>query len=95
MKRFMLLHVGFEKPTPEIMAAWGAWFKSVAPHTVENAGLRNGREISREGVRDLPMQLDALTGYTIVNAESLEDAERLAQGNPYISSIRIYEIASH
>ena len=23
MKRFMLLHYGFEKPTPEIMAAWG------------------------------------------------------------------------
>ncbi|MBK8840828.1 MAG: hypothetical protein IPO30_19740 [Hyphomonadaceae bacterium] len=30
MKRFMLLHVGFEKPTPEIMAAWGKWFERVA-----------------------------------------------------------------
>jgi hypothetical protein len=67
----------------------------VGEHTVENAGLRGGREISREGSRELPMGLDALTGYTIVNAESLSDAERLAQGNPYISSIRIYEIASH
>jgi hypothetical protein len=95
MKRFMLLHVGFEKPTPEIMAAWGSWFKAVGEQTVENAGLRGGREISRAGALDLPMGLDALTGYTIVNAESLEDAERLAQGNPYISSIRIYEIASH
>jgi hypothetical protein len=95
MKRFMLLHVGFETPTPEIMAAWGAWFKAAAAHTVENAGLRNGREISRDGAKDLPMGLDSLTGYTIVNAESIEDAERLAEGNPFISSIRIYEIASH
>lgn len=95
MKRFMLLHVGFERPTPEIMAAWGAWFTAVGEHTVENAGLRGGREISREGSQDLPMGRDALTGYTIVNAESLSDAERLAQGTPYISSIRIYEIASH
>ena len=95
MKKFMLLHVGFEKPTPEIMAAWGAWFKTVGKHTVENAGLRGGREISRAGARDLPMGVDSLTGYTVVHAESLEDAERLAQGNPYISSIRIYEIASH
>jgi hypothetical protein len=92
MKRFMLLHVGFDKPTPE---AWGAGFNTVGKHTVENAGLRNGREISRDGVKDLPMGLDALIGYTIVNAESIADAEHLAEGNPFISSIRIYEIASH
>jgi hypothetical protein len=95
MKRFMLLHVGFEKPTPEIMAAWRAWFGSVAEHTVENAGLRGGREISRDGARDLPWNADSLTGYTIVNAESLADAERLARNNPFITSIRIYEIAAH
>jgi hypothetical protein len=95
MKKFMLLHIGFEEPTPEIMAAWGAWFKTVGPHTVENVGLRRGREISREGTRDLPMGLEALTGYTIVSAESIQHAERLVQGNPYVSSIRIYEIASH
>ena len=95
MKRFMLMHIGFEKPTPDIMAAWGKWFTSVADHTVENAGLRNGREIKREGASALPMGPDALTGYTILSAESIEDAERLAAGNPFISSIRIYEIATH
>ena len=30
MKKFMILHLGFEKPTPEIMAAWGKWFESIA-----------------------------------------------------------------
>lgn len=95
MKRFMLLHVGFEKPTPEIMAAWGAWFAAVKEYTAENAGLRSGRELSRDGVRELPWDRDALTGYTIVNAESVEDAARLAEGNPFITAIRIYEIASH
>ena len=29
MKKFVLLHYGFEKPTPEIMAAWGKWFESM------------------------------------------------------------------
>lgn len=95
MKRFMLMHVGFEKPTSEIMAAWGKWFASVADRTVENAGLRDGREIARAGARDLPMGLDAVTGYTIVSAESREDAEALAATNPFISAIRIYEIAAH
>ena len=93
MKRFMLLHFGFEKPTPEIMAAWRKWFESVADKTVENGGFHGGaRELSREGARDLPMGMDSITGYTIVEAESLDAAEEIARGNPFIASIRIYEI---
>lgn len=95
MKRYMLLHFGFEMPTPEIMAKWKAWFEKARPHTVENVGLRAAREISRDGVRDLAMGPEAITGYTIINAESMDAAEALARENPFISSIRIYEIASH
>ncbi len=53
MKRFMLLHIGFEQPTPELMGRWKAWFESIAPHTVENVGLRTAREISKDGVAEL------------------------------------------
>ena len=95
MKRFMLLHVGFETPTPEIMAAWNKWFESVADQTVEHGGLRDGREISHSGTKDLPMGMESITGYSIVNAESLDDAEKIAQGNPFIASIRVYEIMAH
>ncbi|MGD9967563.1 MAG: hypothetical protein AB7Q23_10545 [Hyphomonadaceae bacterium] len=95
MKRFMLLHVGFEPPTPEIMQAWRRWFESAAPRTVENAGLRNGREISKSGARDLAMGADALTGYTIIEAADISQAETLARENPFITAIRIYELASH
>lgn len=77
------------------MADWRKWFESVAPKTAENAGLRSAREISRSGARDLPMGPDSLTGYTILNADSLEEAEAIARENPFISSIRIYEIAAH
>ena len=38
---------------------------------------------------------DSLTGYTILNADSLEEAEAIARENPFISSIRVYEIAAH
>lgn len=95
MKRFMLMHVGFEKPTPSIMAAWGSWFERVAPRTVENVGLRNGREISNSGTADLPMGLEAVTGYTIVSAASFEEAQELASTNPFVSSIRVYELMTH
>ena len=33
VKKFLLLHYGFERPTPEIMEAWGTWFESVADRT--------------------------------------------------------------
>ncbi len=95
MKRFMLMHFGFEKPTPEIMASWREWFASVADKTVENAGLRSGREITRAGTSELAWDASSITGYTIINAESIEEAERIARGNPFISSVRVYEIASH
>jgi len=93
MKKFMLLHYGFEKPTPEIMAAWNKWFESVADKTVEKGGFHGGaREISHSGTRDLPMGMESITGYSIINAESLDDAEKIAQDNPFIASIRVYEI---
>ena len=95
MNRYMLLHIGFEKPTPEIMEKWQQWFASVADKTVEHGGLMHGRELTHDGVRELPWDRDAMTGFSIINAESIEEAEALASGNPFITSIRIYEIRSH
>ena len=72
VKKFLLLHYGFETPTPEIMKAWGTWFESVADRTVENGGFSGGREISASGTKDLPWGIESITGYTIIEAESRE-----------------------
>ena len=77
MKRFMLLHFGFETPTPDIMAAWQKWFESVSEQTVEHGGFAGGCEISRDGRKELSLEPDAITGYSIVSAENLEEAEKL------------------
>ena len=92
MKKFMLLHFGFQKPTPEIMQAWKAWFESISEHQLEQGGFGAGREISKSGTRDLPLSMDSITGFNIIQAENLEAAEKLARKNPFISSIRIYEL---
>ena len=93
MKKFVLLHYGFEQPTPEIMEAWGKWFESIADMTVDQGGhFGAAREISSSGTKDLPMGMESITGYTIIKADSLDDAEKLAKDNPYIASIRVYEI---
>jgi len=36
--------------------------------------------------------MESITGYSIINVDNLEDAEKIAQGNPFIASIRVYEI---
>ena len=95
MKQFMLLHVGFEMPTAEIMEKWNQWFAETKDVTVDMGGFMNGCEMTHDGVTDLNMDLEALTGYSIIEAESLEEAEKLASGNPFISAIRIYEIRKH
>ena len=45
MAKFMLLHIGFEKPTPEIMEAWNRWFEGVADVAV---GARRADERLRD-----------------------------------------------
>jgi len=94
VKEFMFLHFGFEKPTSEIMEAWNAWFESISDRQVDQGGFSSGREISTSGTRDLPWNMESITGYNIIQAESIDAAERIAQSNPFIASVRIYEVRS-
>ncbi len=95
MKRYALLHYGFETPTPEIMAAWGKWFESIAGRNPENVGAFGAaKEITKSGTKDLPMGLDSLTGFSVIDAENMADAESVAKSCPSITRIRVYEIMS-
>jgi len=94
LRKFVFLTYGFEKPTPEIMAAWGAWLESIKDNIIDMGHLSGGREISKTGTKDLPLGLESITGFMIMSADSLDEAEKMAQSNPYISSIRVYELMS-
>ena len=94
MKKFMFMHFGFEKPSPEIMQAWQAWFASISDKQVDQGGFSGGREISKSGTKDLPWDMECITGYNIIEAESLDAAEEIARSNPFIASIRVYELRS-
>ena len=95
VNKYMFLHYGFEKPTPEIMAAWSTWFDSIADRLVDQGGFSGGREVSDAGTKDLPWGMASITGYNIITAKSLDEAEQIAQSNPYIASIRVYEIRAY
>ncbi len=94
MKKFMFLSVGFEKPTQELMQRWMAWFASLEGRMVDTGHFTSGREISKTGTAELPFNHDALTGFVVITAENMAEAEKLAQTNPFVTSIRIYEVRS-
>jgi hypothetical protein len=95
MKKFVLLHYGFETPTQAIMDAWSKWFASIGDKLVENCGpFGSGREITRTGTKELSLDKEAITGYSIINAEDIDEAERIAKSCPFITSIRVYEVMS-
>jgi hypothetical protein len=92
MKKFVFLTYGFETPTREIQEAWGKWFAAIGDKMVDGGSpLGAAREISHAGIKELPLGKESLTGYCIINAESLDDAEKIAQSCPIITSIRVYE----
>lgn len=95
MKKFVLLYVGHQTITHEIREAWGNWFASIAAHVVDSGNpFGAGREISPEGTRELPLGSESLTGYTLIHADSLDAAERIAQTCPIVSGVRVYEALS-
>ncbi len=92
MKKFLILHYGFEKPSPEEMAAWNKWFESIADKQLDRGGFPGGREIFHSGTKDLPFEKDSITGYTRIEAEDLDAAEKIARACPIVASTRVYEI---
>jgi hypothetical protein len=95
MKKFLFLHYGFESPTQEIMDAWNNWFVSIGDKMVDRGGpCAAGREITRTGTKDMPLDKEALTGYLIINADNMDEAEKIAKDCPMITSIRVYEVMS-
>ena len=92
MKKSVILHQGYVTPIEEIRNAWMAWFAAIGERIVDSGNpFREGRELTKEGWRDLPLGLDSFTGYTVVEAEDMDAAAGLLDEYPMITGARIYE----
>ena len=92
MKKFVFLAVGYETPSEEIKDAWMNWFGSIRDHLVDSGNpFGPGMEITSDGVNKLSHDKGAIAGYTIINAESMDEAVQIAKGCPIITSMRVYE----
>jgi hypothetical protein len=96
VKKFVFLYYGAWERKPELMQGWQDWFTRVGDRFVDSGNpLGAAREITSNGSRALNGDAGSpLTGYSIVSADSMEDAERLLEGLPIMDSVRIYEAMS-
>jgi hypothetical protein len=97
MKKFVFLYYGHwpENATQEMKDAWSNWFATIGDKLVDGGNpFGPGREITHTGTKELPHGKEAIAGYSILNAENMEEAEKIAKDCPIITSVRVYEAAS-
>jgi hypothetical protein len=65
---------------------WGGWFGKLGDKLIDGGNPFNegGQAVHQGGV--MPIQDKPATGYSIVTAESMEEATEIAKGCPLISS---------
>jgi len=91
MSKFVFLYHGQSEPTEDVMAAWHEWFDSIGSHIVDSGNpFGPGREVTDGTGVELASAMAPATGYSIVNADSLDEAEKLLVGCPSTVT-RVYE----
>ena len=94
MKKFLFLYKGYMTPTPEIGKAWMDWFASVGEAMVDSGNaMSSGVEVTPDVVTPIETGLESFTGYSIINADTMDDAVALAKTNPMITSVVVYDLA--
>jgi hypothetical protein len=93
VKKFVYLFIGSgNSEAAGDMQAWINWFGSIGEHIVDSGNpFSKGNEYTASGSKELDAGPDAITGYTIVNAESIEEAATFLKGCPMSDSVRVYE----
>ena len=104
MSRFMMIYRGeatdvadmSEEEAVAVMAKWGSWMEAVGPALADvGTPFGPGASLVDDGTKGEAL---SLTGFSIVEADSLESAQALADGHPYLSegkgnfSIELYEM---
>jgi hypothetical protein len=75
--------------------AWTVWLAEICESIIDSGNpFGEGREVTNDGARDLPLEPGSTTGYTIVEAESMDGAEKLLANCPIMTSVRVYEAMS-
>ena len=101
MAKYMLLYTGGMGMAAEpeeqqkIMEEWGAWYgKAGAAIADGGAPFGQSKNLTGNGVGDGPLGDSPATGYTIVEADSLDAAVDLSKDHPHLNhqgQVQVFE----
>lgn len=91
MAKYMLLYSGGmgmqEDPEKmqQIMAEWGAWYEKMGAAVADGgAPFADAKHLDGNGVGDGPLGDTPATGYTVIEADSLDAAAAACNDHPHI-----------
>lgn len=101
MTNFVLVYTGgpgmeqSEEKRQAIMAEWGAWYEELGGAIVDGGNpFGASKSVTSDGVSDGPVGSPPATGYTVISADSLDDAVAKTRNHPHIKhggEVSIYE----
>lgn len=105
MKKFIFIYNGKVRPEDinqeamkETMDKWMAWFGTFKENMVDggNPFAPDAKSVTAEGIKNIPAEMLPAKGYTIINAEDMNTATKIAQGCPALvddseGAVRVYE----
>jgi YCII-related domain len=94
MPRFMVLYVGPPTPPDASHEGWPAWFDKLGDKLVDRGSpLANGRALRSDG--STGGAATRLNGYSIIQAEDVNEALGLVKDHPYLAQGRGYSIEAY
>lgn len=91
MTNFVLLYVGGTYPESEeenakVMAEWGTWYEKAGEAVVDGGNpFSQAKSVTAKGIVDGASTSPAVTGYTIISADSLDAAATLVADHPHVN----------
>ncbi|MEC7519855.1 MAG: hypothetical protein VYE22_08315 [Myxococcota bacterium] len=100
--KFMVIYSGgmgmaaSEEEQQKIMAEWGAWYGKMGPSIVDGGNpFAQSKHLKATGkIQDGPLGDHPATGYTIITADSLDDAAKKCAEHPHLGhggQVQIFE----
>lgn len=102
MANYMVIYSGgggmgaSEEEQQQIMAEWGAWYGKMGERVVDGgAPFGASKNLTTNGsVSDGPLGDTPATGYTVISADSLEDAAQACADHPHLThggQVQVFE----
>ena len=98
MGKYLLIYHGGSQPETEeagreVMGAWTKWFETLGPAVVDGGNpVSQTKTIASGGAVSDGAGATPATGYSLIAADSLDAAVRLAQGCPHLRASGSIEV---